>query len=651
MSERYVQVVFNLPVEGPFTYAQPEEGRAAAGMRVEAPFRQKIRQGYVIASTAERPAGNFKILSLKRVLDTAPIFGEEQLEMAAWIAGRYFCTLGEALSSIVPGAKQEREIGFTPTEEFGFNIPEVLSTPQGQAISAISSGKDSFYYLFGVTGSGKTEVYLRLSEMELAAGRSVIYLVPEISLTHQLIHQVKARFGDLVAVWHSKLTASQKLKEWNRMRSGTARLVIGARSAVFSPLSSLGLIIVDEEHENSYKSSNTPRYHARQVAMWRINGSGAKVIMGSATPSVEAYHLMKEGRIVRLDMPERVSGGALPTVEVVSMSGIQRSISPELAEEIQRTAEMGKQTILFLNRRGFSYFFHCRSCGYEMQCRHCSVNLTYHKGSGKMVCHYCGYSRDPVSVCPQCGSLDIGYSGFGTEKIEEDVSQLFPNLRIARLDTDTTKKKGKLQQVLKDFREGQYDILLGTQMVAKGLNFPGVRLVGIVLADSTLNLPDFRSGERTFSLIVQVSGRAGRFMNDGRVIVQSYKTMVSAIRLAAAGDLPAFYEEELQIRRQLQFPPFFRLFRIVARGKDRKKVERIIREIGRQLSEIEKGPSEILGPSPCPIEVIAANYRQQILIRTRNFGKAHAFLRKWYDHFEKPQGVYIEMDVDPVNLL
>ena len=651
MPDRFLQVVFNLPVDGPFTYTQPEKGYAEKGMRVEAPFRGRKLRGYVIETGDVPPEGGFKILPVKNSLDIEPIFDQSQIDLARWISRMYFCTLGEALSSIVPGAKRERDTGFLPTEEYGFQIPETLSAAQEEALRRIRTEREGIFYLFGVTGSGKTEVYLRLARDEIDKGRGVIYLVPEISLTHQLIHQVQARFGDTVAVWHSKLTPSQKLKEWRRMRTGEARMVIGARSAVFSPMSGIGLIIVDEEHENSYKSSQTPRYHARQMAMRRSSTSGAKLVMGSATPSIEAYHLMKTGRILRLDLPERVSGGNLPSVEVVSMNGVSGSISPELIEEIHKTASMGKQTILFLNRRGFSYFFHCRSCGYEMKCRHCSVSLTYHKGSGKMICHYCGYTRTPVKVCPECGSLDVGYSGFGTEKIEEDVARLFPHLKITRVDTDTTRKKGELQRVLKDFREGKYDILLGTQMVAKGLNFPGVRLVGIVLADSSLNVPDFRAAERTFSLILQVSGRAGRFMDDGRVIVQTYKAMVPAIRLAVEGDIHGFYEDELRMRQQLQFPPYYRLFRVVVRGRGIKRVEQVVRGIMQDLSGEDWRGSEVLGPSPCPIEVIAGNYRQQLLIRTKEFNQAHSNLYRWYRRSEKPQGVYIEIDVDPVSLL
>ncbi|HDQ13386.1 MAG TPA: primosomal protein N', partial [Sediminispirochaeta sp.] len=364
-----------------------------------------------------------------------------------------------------------------------------------------------------------------------------------------------------------------------------------------------------------------------------------------------AYYLMERDKIVRLDLPERVSGGRMPAVKTVSMQGENRSISRELTEEIAKTAKMGKQSILFLNRRGFSYYFHCRSCGYEMKCSHCSVNLTYHKSTGKMQCHYCGYTRNPVDVCPECGSLDIGYSGFGTEKIEEDIRQLFPSLRVARVDTDSTKKRGSLQKILRDFRNGEYDILLGTQMVAKGLNFPGVRLVGIVLADSSLNLPDFRAGERTFALILQVAGRAGRFLEEGEVLVQTFKPAVPAIKLAVEGRLEEFYRQELDVRRELNFPPFARLFRIVIRGKERGKVNVAAHKAARELSQIGLSSAEILGPAPCPLEIIAGKLRMQLIIRSGDFNSTHRALQKWYTNTRAERSVYIEMDVDPVSLL
>jgi primosomal protein N' (replication factor Y) len=378
------------------------------------------------------------------------------------------------------------------------------------------------FYLYGITGSGKTEVFLRAAEEMLREGKSVIYLVPEISLTHQTADAIGKRFGKAAATIHSGMSPSARLSEWIRLRNGPggsdglnesggqAAIVVGPRSAVFAPVKNLGLIIIDEEQDGSYKSGNTPRYHARQTAMKRCAAEGAKLLMGSATPSAEAWKLMTEGVIKRLDLTRRLSGGSTPLVSPVSLEKTEGCLSAELREEIRVTARMKRQTILFLNRRGFAYFYHCRSCGYELTCKHCSVSLTWYKSRNRAMCHYCGYSVTPPSACPQCGSLEAGFSGFGTEMIEEEVRKTFPELRVLRIDADTTEKKGSLKKALDLFRAGEIDILLGTQMVAKGLNFPGVRLVGVVLADTGLHLPDFRAAERTFSLVVQVAGRAGR---------------------------------------------------------------------------------------------------------------------------------------------
>ncbi|MFO7849507.1 MAG: primosomal protein N' [Spirochaetia bacterium] len=649
--QKYLELVFNLPLHGPFTYLPSAKNDAAAGMRVMAPFGGRKLMGFVVDMHTTPPEGDFAIRPIDRVVDTEPIFGKEEVELARWIAGMYFCTLGEALSAMLPGGRRVSETPSFPVEEEVSEGPKTLSRHQARAFRKLVDSAGGRFYLYGVTGSGKTEVFLQAAEETIRRGFSVIYLVPEISLTHQLVKVVRTRFAGTAALWHSRLTPSQKLGEWNKIRRGEAKLVVGARSAVSAPVQNLGLIIIDEEHENSYKSGQTPRYHARQIAMKRCNDHNATLVMGSATPSIEAVHLMREEKLVRLDLPDRIAGGKLPQIEVVQMEGKSGAISDRLAEEIRRTHTQGGQSILFLNRRGFSYFFHCRSCGYEMKCSHCSVSLTYHKSSGKMICHYCGYRRDPVGVCPECGSLDVGYSGFGTERIEEETARRFPHLSIARVDTDSVKKKGSLEKTLNDFREGKIDILLGTQMVAKGLNFPGVKLVGIVLADSTLNVPDFRSPERTFSLIVQVSGRAGRYTDDGRVIIQTFKPGVPAIADAAAGEHERYYTEELAVRKELGFPPYNRLFRIVFRGREGKKVKERAEAAAGALRSYGLEDTEILGPASCPIEIIAGNVRHHIIIRTLRYSDVHKVLRRWSREERGVKGTYREIDPDPVSML
>jgi len=531
-----------------------------------------------------------------------------------------------------------------------------LSADQQAAIETINAAKDAMYYLYGITGSGKSEVFLRCTEAMIAQGRSVIYLVPEITLTHQLARQVTNRFANKVAILHSALTPSQRLSQWKRIRSGEVLFAIGARSAVFAPFENLGMIIIDEEHENSYKSGNTPRYHARQVAQQRCREEGAILVMGSATPSLEAWSMMKKGQVKALRLDSRVGGGVPPKVRVVDMQGEKHTISKKLLAEIKAVLARKKQVILFLNRRGFSYFFHCKSCGYDMQCPHCSVSLTYHQGKGEMICHYCGYRRKPIQVCPECHSLDVGYSGFGTEMVEQDVRMFFPQASIRRLDTDSAKDKKHMHEVLEQFRKGEVDILLGTQMVAKGLNFPGVELVGIVLADSGMNIPDFRSQERTFSLLMQVSGRAGRYNDQGQVIIQTFHPENAAVLYAQHREVDAFFDQELVMREETGFPPHTRLINLVLRGRNKEKVSA---EADKLESLLEaaiatykgEGSPSVMCNSECPLEKIASNWRNHILVMGSDASSAHKVVSHVLEHYTAPSGIYVEVDIDPLQML
>ncbi len=646
---KYIQVVFNTPVNGSFTYLTDKE-ECTTGYRVIASFGRRSLTGFVISESADKPVGNYKVKSITRVIDKKVLFGQNEILLAHWISSMYFCSLGEALSSMLPGGRRDSRTPAFDSEDPVSPVPRELSDEQIKSVEAITESDKRILYLYGITGSGKTEVFLQAAEKVIRQGRSVIYLVPEISLTHQLTDQVRSRFDNRVAILHSALTPSQRLVEWQKIKSGESVLIIGARSAIFAPAVQLGLIIIDEEHEGSYKSGSTPRYHARQVAMKRASLDSARLVMGSATPSVEAYQLMEEGKIERLNLTRRLSGGAIPENRIIDMKGSTGPLSKELINEMKITHAQGKQTILFLNRRGFSYFFHCKSCGWDMECKHCSVSMTYHKNTNRMICHYCGSVLLPVSVCPSCSSLDVGYSGFGTEMVEDEVRKFFPNLNIARIDSDSVKKKGSLAKTLKDFKDHKIDVLLGTQMVAKGLNFPGVRLVGIVLADSGLHLPDFRAGERTFSLITQVSGRAGRYTPDGLVLIQTYDPDNNAIRMAAENKQEAYYKDEIEKRKALGFPPFSRLFRLVFRGIKESDVIEYAEKVYRSLDGWNLKQMEILGPAECPIKKISRNYRYQILLRTNNFNAAHEAV----DHLKQiatKSKVYMEIDVDPVSLL
>ena len=650
-TRQLLNVAFNLPIDRLFTYHAPEDTNVPVGSRVVAPFGRRSVAGFVVDHPAEVPAG-VETRQISRVANSEPLFGHDYLPLAEWVRRMYFSSLGEALAAMIPGGRRETALpGLAAGEEAPAQEGLSLSEEQEHALKTILSPGGGIYYLYGITGSGKTEVFLQAAERTIAAGRAVIYLVPEIALTHQLLDSVRHRFEGTVAVLHSRLTPSQRLTEWQRIRRGEARLVVGARSAVFAPVGGLGLIVLDEEHDGSYKSGSSPRYHARQVAMKRVADEGATLVMGSATPSVEAWHLMMANRLHRLDLTRRLSGGAMPAVEIIDLARDQGPLSRPLLEAMRETKREGRQSILFLNRRGFAHFFHCHSCGHEMKCRHCSVGLTYHKQRDLMVCHYCGYRTRPVSQCPECGSLDVGYSGFGTERIEEELGRIFPEWSIRRLDTDAVRKKGVLEQTIAGFRNGEIDVLLGTQMVAKGLNFPGVKLVGIVLADTGLHLPDFRAAERTFSLIVQVAGRAGRFHPDGRVLVQTYQPHNPAIRLAAEHDLPAYYDTELRVREELQFPPFTRLIRVVIRGRNGALVRQTATVIASACAAVLQAGDEALGPAECPLTTVSGNVRYHVIIRTQTFGVTHERLARAFAAVEVPAGVFLEIDVDPVALL
>ncbi|MDR1148168.1 MAG: primosomal protein N', partial [Spirochaetaceae bacterium] len=547
--------MFDIPLKQAFVYLDNDDELGELGKRAVTNFGKRQLTGFIVGCAEELPAGvdPLKLKTIQRIVDKEPIFAQEDITLAEWISSYYFCSVGEALAAMLPSGRRAADFSSFAESDIDSIAGTALELSDGQraALDAVIAGADAGipFYLYGITGSGKTEVFLRAAESMLDAGKSVIYLVPEIALSRQTAEAIGKRFGAAAATLHSKMTSSQRFAEWVRIRRGEARIVVGPRSAVFAPVTNLGLIIVDEEHDGSYKSGSTPRYHGRQVAMRRCAVSGAALVMGSATPSAEAWKLMADGKIRRLELHTRLSGGSIPEIKAISLAQSPSCLSWELKQEIKTTANMGRQTILFLNRRGFAYFYHCNNCGFELMCKRCSVSLTWHKNKGRAICHYCGYETVPPRACPSCGSLEAGFTGVGTEMIEEETRRAFPGLRIRRVDADTAAKKNGLEESLAMFRAGAIDILLGTQMVAKGLNFPGVRLVGVVLADTGLHLPDFRAAERTFSLLVQVAGRAGRYFPDGKVLVQTLRPQDPVIIRACALDVEGFFKAELAQRK------------------------------------------------------------------------------------------------------
>lgn len=477
--------------------------------------------------------------------------------------------------------------------------------------------------LHGVTGSGKTEVYMQAIAPILESGKSVIVLVPEISLTPQTASRFIGRFGERVAVLHSRLSTGERYDSWHRIKKGEATIVIGPRSAVFAPVSELGLMIIDEEHSDSYKSDTAPRYHAREVAQKRSELANCALILGSATPSLESFHRARSGAYQLLSLPTRVLDREMPAVHIVDMraelKGGNRTIfSALLRNAIEQRLVRREQIILFLNRRGHSTYVFCRTCGYVERCRNCSISLTFHFETKKLVCHHCGHRRDTHPTCPQCSSPAIRYFGMGTEAIEQEVRKAFPAANVKRFDADSTARKNAHQQILSAFQQQEIDILIGTQMVAKGLDFPNVTLVGVIAADTALNLPDFRASEQTFSLLTQVAGRSGRAEVPGEVVIQTYMPEHYCITAAQKHDYIGFYEQEVAARSALRYPPFSHVARLLLRGKDEKSVIEAAHAVLNQLhnSQTDGDSVEILGPAPAPLSKIEGKFRWHFLLRS-----------------------------------
>jgi primosomal protein N' (replication factor Y) len=491
--------------------------------------------------------------------------------------------------------------------------------------TALAANNYAAFLLHGVTGSGKTEVYIRAMRTALEQGKTALMLVPEISLTPMFARRLSAHFGDAVAILHSSLSDGERLDEWNRMRTGEARICIGARSGVFAPLENLGLLIVDEEHEAAYKQDSEPRYHGRDTAIVRALKANAVVVLGSATPSMESFHNAHTGKYTYLKMGERISGRPLAPVEVVDMRevfarhGKQQIFSDEMKAAIVENHERGKQTLVLLNRRGFSSFLLCRSCGHKSHCPNCDVALTYHKSEARLVCHYCGHQARVPRACENCSGPYIYYVGEGTEQIEALLQELYPEMRISRLDRDTTRRRGAFEKLLGEFAIGEIDLMVGTQMIAKGHDFHNVTLVCVISVDAGLAIPDFRSAERTFQLLTQVAGRAGRGEDRGRVLLQSYHPEHYALEYAQTQVYEKFYEHEIHFRQQMRYPPFVALINVLIHHAEYAKATTVAAEFARLLKAADKEQAlRILGPAPAPLARIKGEHRLQVLIKTKN---------------------------------
>lgn len=524
---------------------------------------------------------------------------------------------------------EQQEVGRDPYQDRKFvqTEPLPLTKEQQNAFEEIRScvvqGEYKTFLLHGVTGSGKTEIYLQTIAYAMSKGKEAIVLVPEISLTPQMVERFKGRFGEQVAVIHSRLSAGERYDEWRKIRQGKVKVAIGARSALFSPFQNLGIIIVDEEHESSYKQEENPKYHARDVAIFRGKYHQAPVILGSATPTLESYARAQKGVYQLINLEERVQGRPLPKVEIVDMrselhEGNRSMFSRVLFDKITHCLEREEQMVLFLNRRGFSTFVMCRDCGFVQQCPHCDISLTYHKVTQSHRCHYCGYSEKQVQQCPECESEHIRFFGTGTQKVEEELHKHFPGIRVVRMDVDTTQKKGSHERLLQNFRDQRADVLLGTQMIAKGLDFEKVTLVGVIAADSLLHLPDFRAAEKTFQLLTQVSGRAGRHQLLGEVVVQTYTPEHYSVIAAAEHNYLSFYQQEMNHRHQRGYPPYYYITLITFTHEDIPVLVRACEQSVQWLKKQISVNSIVLGPVASPIPKIKDRYRYQCMIKYRD---------------------------------
>ena len=556
--------------------------------------------------------------------------------------------------------------GFTPSPK------PPLTAGQASALAAIDAARErgagEVVLVDGVTGSGKTEVYLQAIEAALAAGRTACVLVPEISLTPQTVGRFRGRFGDTVAVMHSRMGAGERYDQWDFIRSGAARVVVGARSALFTPLANVGLIVIDEEHEGSYKQDSAPRYHARDVAVWMARRAGAAVVLGSATPSIEAlYACAKDPRWHHVELPERANGRPLPAVQVVDMavefgggsrSMFSRALSRALAEELSA----GRKAVLLLNQRGFAKFLLCRECGFVPECPSCSTSLTFHERGNFLICHHCGYRVTAPPVCPECGSPYLKKFGAGTQRVEADLRVLLdatpgvgPGVPIVRMDADTTGGKGAHQRLLEEFAAADAAVLLGTQMIAKGLDFEDVTLVGVINADTMLRLPDYRAAERTFALVEQVAGRAGRAELPGRVLVQTYEADAAPIRAAAAYDRALFLRDELPKRRMLRYPPYVRMANVLVWGKDEEAVRTsaaaLYEGLAAQVRDFGGEGWDVLPATPCVLAKLRGTYRWHLVVKCPLDGDLSGVLLPYFRARKPEREVNVAVDVDPDDLL
>ena len=669
----FADVIIPLPLQDSYTYSIPSalEASVQRGCRVLVPFgKNKSYVGIVRTIHTKEPQG-YEVKAIKECMDAQPVVTEAQFRFWEWIAQYYVCPLGDVMNAALP-ARLKDEIVRKPQvrqkNSSSFQIDEEehsynkLNRPQQQAYDAI---RQSFLtkevtLLHGVTSSGKTEIYIHLIRQAIAEGKQVLYLLPEIALTTQITERLRSVFGDELGVFHSKFTDAARVAVYRKQLSDHPyQLILGVRSSVFLPFHQLGLVIVDEEHEVSYKQQDpAPRYHARSAAIMLAHQCGAKTLLGTATPSLESYHLAHTGRYGYVGLTTRYLDIQLPEIEVVDIKRLKFQkrmkgiFSPILLDFIGVALARGEQVILFQNRRGYANFLMCKTCGWVPQCPHCDVSLTYHKKTNRLVCHYCGQTFELPELCPSCGEKVFSDVGIGTEKVEQQIHRYFPEATTVRMDIDTTHTRTAYEQIITDFSRHQYDILIGTQMVSKGLDFDNVSVVGILDADTMLNIPDFRSHERTYHVLAQVAGRAGRRNTRGKVVLQTRSADSDTIAYVVQNDYVAMFRTQMEERRQFHYPPFYRLINIYLRHNDYARTELLANDFGNQLRQVFG--DRVLGPDRPPVARVHSMYVRKLMLKIEKNASAGKVRTILFDIqtrlLQQPSahGVQIYYDVDPV---
>jgi primosomal protein N' (replication factor Y) (superfamily II helicase) len=651
-SKKFADVYIGYPIEGSYTYSIPADMDIMTGIRVKVDFRNRIVTAFVHRIHDIRP--DIKMIkNIEKKIDEFPIFDSRLISLAEYTASNYICNTGEVMATALPSGEKSSSRYKHPFKDHIIKSREIQLNDEQKAVynDIVNAYNNNllFHLIFGITGSGKTEIYIELARYIINQGRSVIYLVPEITLSSQIFQRLYNVFKDDLIVYHSRLTANQRLMNWIKFYNGDAKIAIGTRSAVFLQCPDPGLIIIDEEHDWSYKEHSTPRYHARRLAYFRSKTDRSLLVMGSATPSIETLYSCEHGPFKLHNLKCRFGNVEIHPSKRNSM------ISPKLLLHTKKALDRKHQAIFLLNRRGFSPVVLCNTCGNVLECPNCNISLNLHKEKShndKLVCHYCGYSRNQPSKCPECGSNEIIRLGAGTQKIEDDIKTDFEGSVIFRLDQDSTRKKDAIFEVIKKMSSGDIDILLGTQMVAKGFDFSKVSVVGILLADIGLNMPDFRASERIFSLLIQASGRCGRGNERGKVILQTINDENYIYKYLKNHDYLGFYKNELSVREMLQYPPFSRMARLLIRGRNEEKVIKAVNNLKEYLySEIKKNNYKIslLGPVAAPLAKISNNFRHHIILKSRYIEQIRNTINSVSKHYGN--GLYLEIDIDPYDIL